>query len=536
MKLSEIQQPDSTASPKKLSQIKQANSPAVQSDHGFLGNVAADIVKPFARMGTNLVNAGQIIAGQETTKPFSGSFLGDVKPVGMEDGGGLSVKNLKDSIGVGADIASNIPMVKGAGITFNLLKDATKSGGMSALKKAAVPLVKEGVAAGSLFSGGKALQENKTLGQTLIDTAIGGAVGGVSAPVFGAGGALLGKGLGKYTNMGKLFKGEESRFAKEAAEKDVSKIAEYVRPPLNAAEKLKLKGEKRGTEYGGLFGLGDKKFKVGEEDMLMAHATKDLVDPRMSQADANIDRILKNVTDVHDNELMPFLRENPNPYNWIDLKNYLDNHMKVPKLLTSIDPEAGTAIRAIKQRGLEIVGQFPKTQEGIQQARTAIDNMIKDELGPAFFDKAHPKNAGVKQAVLKLRTVLNDFTHDSLRVGDIPTLNKVETFMKEAQKRGIKMDNPQMAKEELLKFFGTDVIPENELNAIIFRNTLKNMNLKLKAADNIWLNSAKEVGKSKFRNLTKDPLVRTGVGLGVGYGLGQVFGGGIGSASGNNSN
>jgi len=122
-------------------------------------------------------------------------------------------------------------------------------------------------------------------------------------------------------------------------------------------------------------------------------------------------------------------------------------------------------------------------------------------------------------------------------VGDIGNLNKAENLLKELQKRGIKVENVADVKEQILKYFGTDILPENELKAILFRNKLRNMNLKLKAADNIWMNSAKEVGKSRFKNLTQDPILRTGAGIGVGYGLSKLFSGsGIGSASGNNSN
>lgn len=514
--------------------------PAVESDKGFLGNTAAGMVKPFARLATNVIQAGQLIGGRkesELTSPLSGKFLGDVKAVGVEDGGGLSWKNLKDSVGVGAEIASNIPIAKGAGITFDVLKGATKQGGRQLLKKAAMPLIKEGASAGVLAGGGSALQKDKTLGGTLFDAGVGGVIGGVAAPLFGVGGTILGKGLGKYTNIGNLFKGEESKLAKEAAEKSTDDIAQYVRAPLTTAEKAKLKIEKRGTEYGGLFGLGNKKFKLGEEDYRMAQAVKDLVDPRSSQADANVDRILKNVQQVHDNDLMPFLRENPVPYDWIDMKRYLDNKMK-PSELLKINKDNSLAFNTIKKKGLDIIDQFPKTQEGVQQARTAIDNMINTEFGPAIWDKAHPLNSSVKEAALKLRTALNDFTHDSIRIRDIPTLNKVESFMKEARARGIKMDSLEEAKEALLKFFGTEILPENELKAIIFRQNLKNMNLKLKAADNIWSNSAKEVGKTRLGNLrATDPLLAGAVAGGTVYGLSKIFNStGVGSASGNNTN
>lgn len=511
-----------------------APAKAVASEKGLLGDIAAGTVKPFARLTTNLINAGQIALGRKETNPLSGKFLGEVERVGNTGKGFLA--DVKDAVGAGAEVASNIPIFKGAGLTYDVLRGATKASGRSILKKAVVPLIKEGAVAGGLMRGGEALQKDKKVGGVLLDAGIGALGGATLAPIFAGAGALAGKGLGKVFNTDKIFKGSESKFALDAARRNVDDVADYVRAPLTAAEKGKLRAEKRGTEYGGLFKMGQKKFKLGDEDYLMAEAVKDLVDPRMSQSDANIDRILKDVTRQRNQEIIPFLKENPVPYQWDDLTRYIDTKMK-PSTLLKNNREAFRNFQDMKKRGLEIISQFSRDQEGIQNARIAIDNMIDKEFGEAIWNKAHPLNSQVKEAALKLRTTLNDFTHDSIKFQDIATLNKVESFLKELKKRGIATDNLSLVKDELLKYFGSPVLPENELKAIIFRQQLKNMNLKLKAADNIWMNSAKEVGKSLFKNLTKDPLVGSAALLGTGWALSRIFkGAGIGSASGNNSN
>ncbi len=500
----------------------------VQADHGFLGNIAADIIKTPARFATNAINAGQQAFGKKPTQPFSGEFLGEVKPVGQEGNFG---DKLKDTFGASASLASNIPIVKGGKIGFDVLKGVAKEGGLKTFYKAAAPLAKEGFAAGALSGGGGSLQEGDSAAQAATDAIISGAAGGVIAPVLGAGGALFGKGMNKFTDTSKIFKGE-SKFAKEAAKKDLDKVAEYTRPVLDASEKAKLKSEFRPTESGGLFGLGDKKFQLGEQDRLRAQAVKDIIDPKMSKADENIDLIHKNIDQEYKNEMIPFLRENPVPYDPMDLNRYLDNKMVPPTFLKN-NPENFANFKDLKSKALSVLKQFPNNQEGVQQARTAIDRMITEEFGPLIWDKTMAQSSPMRQAVLKLRTALNDFTHDSIRVRDINTLNKVEDFLKVAQKRGIKIDDVEAVKEEILREFGTEILPENELKAIIFRNKLKNMNLKFEAAENIWDNSAKEVGKSKFQNLTKDPTVRTAAGIGVGYGLSQIFGRGT---AGNNTN
>lgn len=507
---------------------------AVASDKNLAGDIAAGIVKPFARLGTNLVNTAQILAGKEQTRPFSGSFLGEVKAVGNTGKG--FVADVKDSVGVGAEVASNLPIFRGAGLTFDVLKGAGSTTGRKLLAKSLMPIVKEGATAGGLVSGGQAMQKDKGVGGVLLDTALGAAGGAALAPLFAGGAVVAGKGLNKIFNTNKLFKGSESKFALEAAKRNVDDIAEYVRAPVNAAEKAKLRADKRGTEYGGLFKMGEKKFKLGDEDYLMAEAVKDLVDPRMSQADMNIDRILKDVTRQRTQQVIPFLQENPVPYQWDDLMVYMNSKMK-PSTLLKNNREAFRNFNDMKQRGLEIVNKFPRTQEGVQQARIAVDDMIDKEFGEAIWNKTHPLNSQVKEAAMKLRTTLNDFTHDSIKFRDIKTLNKVEDFLSELRRRGIATDDLASVKDQMLKYFGAEVLPENELKAIIFRQQLKNMNLKLRAADNIWLNSAKEVGKSRFKNLTKDPLVHSAALLGTGYALSKIFSGaGIGSASGNNTN
>ncbi len=513
--------------------------PAVQSDHGFLGNVAADIVKPFARMGTNLTQSAQIITGNKPTTPFSGSLLGDVQPVGVKNGGGLSWENLKDSIGTGAELASNLPLGKTAGIGYSVLKNAAKEGGIQALKSATVPLIKEGATTGFLNSLGKGLQTDKSGGEIALDTALGTATGAVAAPLFGVGTSVIGNQLGKHTNIGKLFAGGETKLSSDAVQKNLEKTAQYVRSPLDKLEKSAMRSGKRETEYT-FGGLGKKQNVLGDEERQMAQALTDkngksLIEPKMSKTNQNIAKVQQNVNETYNNDLIPFLQENPHPYDWADMKNYMDNKMKPSGLLKGSKDNLGV-FNQIKNDGIQILNQFPKTQEGIQRARSAIDDMINTEFGPAVWDNTHPMHATAKEAALKLRTTLNDFTHDSIRVGgDIANFNKVESFINEAKNRGMKFDDVQSVKDEIMKQFGSDVLPENELKAILFRNKLKDMNLKLKAIENMWDNSQKEVGKTRLENI-KMPGIKKAIGIGGGLAGASILGGYYAGSRGGNTN
>lgn len=79
-----------------------------------IGTVKAgfnDLVKPLikdtARLGTNVLNAGQTAIGHKTTQPFSGGFLGDVTPVGADQNKSFG-QNLGDAAKTGLDIGLTV--------------------------------------------------------------------------------------------------------------------------------------------------------------------------------------------------------------------------------------------------------------------------------------------------------------------------------------------------------------------------------------------------------------------------------------------
>jgi hypothetical protein len=140
---------------------------------GVAKDIAVGVIKPVARVATNVVNSGQYIAGKKETQPFSGKFLGEVKPVGMDNGGGFSIKNLKDSFGVGAEIGSNFV---GGGVVKNAAGAIVKP----TIKKLAI----EGALGGGTYGLGQSLEEDKSLKDTVVSTALGAGIGAVVAPVL----------------------------------------------------------------------------------------------------------------------------------------------------------------------------------------------------------------------------------------------------------------------------------------------------------------------------------------------------------------
>lgn len=510
-------------------QAPQAPAEIQQADHGFLGNMAAGVVKPFAREATNLVQAGQLITGNKSTEPFSGPFMGRVKPVGQENGGRLDMANLKDALGTGAEMASNLPMTRGAGLTWDIMKNvatsqartgAEKYMARQALKDTVLPLIGSGAAAGGMSAGGSSLQRNEDAGQFAVSTGIGATTGAITAPLFGAAGAGTGKILGNM-NTGRLFSGEMPTPKPEVQKAFMNKLTQYTRSVLDTQEKAKLKASHAETEYPSIW--GKKQNVVAEHDAAVANSVKDLVDPQVSQTNGNIARVKQAVNEFYNNDFVPFLQKHTQAYDPGQLATYMNNKMK-PSLMLKPGGENYYAFNQIKNKGMEILARHEPTLLGIQQARSEIDDMITNEFGPAIWEKNPSMMAGVKEGSMKLRNVLNDYTHDSLRVsGNMANFNKVEDFLKVAQQRGMKFNSVEDIRDQLLKHFGSEVLPENELQAILFRNKLKDMNLKLEAVNNMWENSQKEVGKTWIQNV-ENPYLKAGIGaaglLGAGYWLG----------------
>lgn len=115
-------------------QKQDNNQPQEQHGSGLAGvggSIVSGFLKPFARLGTNVVNATQDVVGAPETTPFSGKFMGQVDKVGkgIDVGGNpLSKQNLQaigDSVKVGGQIGADIAIPKvlgGLGKVTGLIK------------------------------------------------------------------------------------------------------------------------------------------------------------------------------------------------------------------------------------------------------------------------------------------------------------------------------------------------------------------------------------------------------------------------------
>jgi len=168
-------------------EVYQAPQP-IQEEHGtglagFGGKLVSSLLKLPARAATNIINAGQIIAGKPETQPFSSKFLGEIKPIG-DTGRGFGA-DVMDSIGSGVEGASYL--VGGGGVGA-----VAKAGTKGLIKNAVVQGAKAGLGGGALAGLGTSMQQGDSLGQTAINTGLGGVAGGLTGGLLGAGGGLLG--------------------------------------------------------------------------------------------------------------------------------------------------------------------------------------------------------------------------------------------------------------------------------------------------------------------------------------------------------
>jgi len=158
----------------------------------FVGEVVRGIIKPFAKLGASVKAVGEAVQGKEATG-LTSNYLGNVRPIGegFDPLGSETmfskenVKGLKDAVGTGLDIASNIPVAKGLGIAKTAIQQPFKE----SVTQVAKNVAREGMVQGALSGSGTALQENKGVGGVIGDTILGTALGGAGGFVLGGAGA-----------------------------------------------------------------------------------------------------------------------------------------------------------------------------------------------------------------------------------------------------------------------------------------------------------------------------------------------------------
>lgn len=163
-------------------------------------SVVESIRKPFGALfskETYSQDPNQKVAEQfDPQVPVKSDYLGDIYPVGYNKSG----PSAKKVVGQAAEIASYGIGGPASGTAiktgFQGAKQVASQGIKNVFKegfKKATPFAIEGAVSGALGGGGTALQEDKTAGEVLRDTAIGAGIGTVATPLLAGAGSLAGK-------------------------------------------------------------------------------------------------------------------------------------------------------------------------------------------------------------------------------------------------------------------------------------------------------------------------------------------------------
>lgn len=430
-----------------------------QADHGFLGNLAAGAVKPFARLGTNLVQAGEAALGKPATQPFSGNFLGDVQPVGMANDGGLSSQNLKDAVGTGLEVSSYLPIGGGLG-------EVAGAGFKGVAVKGLVQGAKAGATAGALQGAGGALQNNEEIGGTIGNTLQGGIAGGLLGGAIGGATGLAGKAINRVSPSGRLV----AQAGKEA--ETYNKIADVISPNATSKEAKLAQREGRFVDAKDptffRSGQSERIFpskKTLDSTNTIIRNIPDAIKMKPSELYTAVD---KKITDTANN-LRPLMETTPVKTETAQKMTADWEKLKKTQMETAPATEEPNVLKrqakfeAIVQKSLQ-KSEIPN-HSNLWDTRIEYDNSISDAVKKATTESSESLQLQ-KDEWLQNRAILNNAIHDTsqnITNTSHPLLQKIDKEINKLNPnaRTISAEN----KAKLVKLFGQKELLKKQLQA-----------------------------------------------------------------------
>jgi len=327
----------------------------------------------------------------------------------------------------------------------------------------------------------------------------------------------LSKDIGAAVNIAEVFPAvKAASLAKKAGgglvdatmkDRALKQVAEVVAPPLNkksSIEAFTKAGQPGGVQKKGL--SGTYVVDPDERTLEIAKDAQGLVDG--GNPIKSIQNIKGEISRVADEELRPFLQANGQVYNPLQLETYLKQLPKPLSLKTSA--EASRAYNVVLNAAQQIAAQYPRTMEGLWDARQAIDDMIEREFGDIAFDS--PSGTGARKAAIALRNGINEFIGDGLGNTDIDLVNKVNEFVRVARNRGIDVSNPAAVKAQFEQAFGIPPLLDGDFNKAFWQGKLRKMNNLYTAVENIAEKNWRSIGKGALGRFAKSHPTLTGFG------------------------
>lgn len=362
----------------------------------FAGNVIRGMIKPFAEVGTNIVNAGQVAVGATPTQPFSNDYLGKVEGLGKVDITKMpwdkaNTQTVKKSIGTGLEIGSTLATPGG-------VKNIAEQGLKGLVKQGSIQGAKFGASTMAAQSAGQALSENKTFGQAALKGLGGAATGLVGGAVLGGATGLLGAGLEKAGV--KAIANNRTNLVNQ------DQIIDMVNPKLGPKQVQQAIKSGQGVKSGV---MGDVFLKPSPRVIKAADSVTGIVDPNKTLIE-NVNSVRNAITNEAES-LKSRIAQVDHPYVFKELQSKLKS-IEEPISIKS-DMTLSKQFGLVREAAMNIAKKNGGMVSTLLDARKEFDSLIEKEF-PTLYDRA---NAPMKNAIISIRTGLNDFIKKELPTG-----------------------------------------------------------------------------------------------------------------------
>lgn len=280
----------------------------------------------------------------------------------------------------GASIVSPTPGVRAIG---------TARGILPGLGKGIFQGVKTGALTGALAGTGQGVGADESVGE-IAGRATGGAI---------AGGALGGV-LGALTGP---VQGGITRYTQPA---NLDEALDITAPVFNKKESIaafEAAGQPGGVKVEGF--LSKYKLQPSRHDIEVAQSVQNIVSPSKGPL-SNIANISSEISKISESEIRPFLIDNPSIFNVKQLNAFIRDSVDLPVFIKS-DETLKKTYDLTRQTMLKELDNFPKTMEGLWDARKSFDKVAEKQVGG--LDPFSEKATVIRQAVLDTRRAVNEY-------------------------------------------------------------------------------------------------------------------------------
>lgn len=300
-------------------------------------------------------------------------------------------------------------------------------------------------------------------------------------------------------------------------------IANLISPKVTptSAEELVTK------KAGGIMGINQHDiidYSSNPQITKAVDAVKDIIKPSET-AGQNKNLVLNKISDISENEVKPFLKENPVPFNFQDLRDSFNNVH--PQSALKADTNAYANYNRVKEDLLNtIAGKIKSITNGPQNltdmnelwdARKLVDKKINEELNMNLGDAQY---AGAKAAAQDFRQQFAKFIDNSLHYpGQMDKVNKAEEIANHMASIG----QPVEDKVALYDQLGIASKMKDDARLATFRNAMDKMTSMYHAVDGLSTKVKADLGKSTLSRVVetvkKHPVAALGA---TGYGAYQL--------------